>query len=422
MIDIEKWQEIYLTVKQHKLRTALTAFGVFWGIFMLVTLLGAGNALERGALDQFGGRTNAVYIWSGSTTQLPYKGFPTGRRVTFSDHDIETIRQRVPDLDVVMGTNEVGGWNRAQYVVRGSESGGFITRGTFPEMARISSYGLSAGRFINPLDIEQRRKVAVLGPRVHQVLFAPDENPIGQHIKIADIYFQVIGVFYPEIAGEGSRRDEELIFIPNTTLRAAFNQSPRSWSLTITPKPGVHAAVVEEQVKKVIQDINFLHPDDQGVIRSFNMQEEMNKVQGLFTGIRLFSWVVAIGTILAGVIGVGNIMLIVVKERTREIGLRKALGATPQSIVAMIVQESVVITAVSGYLGLVVGVFLLEGIGSALQAASASDGNTMFARPEIDLQTALTALVILVIAGILASLLPASKAAKVNPIIALQDE
>jgi putative ABC transport system permease protein len=246
-----------------------------------------------------------------------------------------------------------------------------------------------------------------------------DESPIGKDITINGISVQVVGVFQ-SLAEGNQQQEEEKIYIPNDTLRYAFNQVGWVGSFIVLPKPGLHARVAEEDVKKFLAERKKVDPNDKGVFGSFNLQNEYDKIQGLFTGIQAFSWVVATLTILAGAIGVGNIMLIVVKERTREIGLRKAIGATPASIVAMIVQESVFITAVAGYTGLVVGVLLLEGIDKLL---SASGGNTGFFRhPEVDFKTAIVALVVLIISGLLASLMPAAKAAAVNPIVALQDE
>jgi putative ABC transport system permease protein len=229
----------------------------------------------------------------------------------------------------------------------------------------------------------------------------------------------VVGVFRSTQNGN-QQQEEERIYLPNETLRYAFNQIGRIGSFVVVPKPGIHARVVENDVKLYLAQINKVSPDDKGVFGSFNLQDEHDKVEGLFTGIKVFSWMVAIGTIFAGAVGVGNIMLIVVKERTREIGLRKALGATPASIVAMIMQESVFITAVAGYSGLVMATLLLESIASALNAAGGKAG--FMGPPEVEFETAITALTVLVVSGLLASLMPAAKAAAVNPIVALQDE
>jgi putative ABC transport system permease protein len=303
--------------------------------------------------------------------------------------------------------------------VRKSRNGAFSIQGGFAGMERINSVRIIQGRSFNPLDEPQKRKVAVIGQRVRDQLFAKDENPLGEDITINGITFQVVGVFRSTQNGN-QQQEEERIYLPNETLRYSFNQIGRIGSFVIVPKPGIHARVVENDVKMYLAQINKVSPVDKGVFGSFNLQDEHDKVQGLFTGIKVFSWMVAIGTIFAGAVGVGNIMLIVVKERTREIGLRKALGATPASIVAMIMQESVFITAVAGYSGLVMATLLLETIASALNAAGGRAG--FMGPPEIEFRTAMTALIVLVVSGLLASLMPAAKAAAVNPIIALQDE
>jgi putative ABC transport system permease protein len=292
-------------------------------------------------------------------------------------------------------------------------------QGGFDGMENFNALEVTAGRPINELDERDRRKVAVIGQRVRDQLFLPGEDPIGASIEINGISFLVIGVF-KSLQNGGQQQEEERVYLPNDTLRYAFNQTGVIGSFVFTPKPGLHARVAENDVKAYLAQINKVSPDDKGVFGSFNLQDEHDKVGGLFTGIEMFSWIVAIGTIFAGAVGVGNIMLIVVKERTREIGLRKALGATPASIVAMIMQESLFLTAVAGYCGLVVGAALLELVAGKLNAAGGKAG--FMGAPELEFSAAMTALTVLMVAGMLASLLPAAKAAAVNPIVALQDE
>ena len=419
-IDVEKWQEIFATLRRHKLRTALTAFGVFWGIFMLTVLLGAGKGLENGVDQGFPRVTNTVFIWLQGPTQIPFQGMPIGRWIKFSPSDPAAIAKEVKSVGFIRGLNSVGVWGgSAPYTVRKSKNGGFAVQGGYAGVEDIDALTIVTGRSINALDEKERRKVAVIGQRVRDQLFTRDESPLGEDITVNGITFQVIGVFTSSQEGN-QRQEEERIYLPNDTLRYAFNQIGSVGSFVIVPKPGVHAAVAENDVKAYLARINKVSPDDRGVFGSWNMQNQYEKVQGLFTGINVFSWVVAIGTIFAGAVGVGNIMLIVVKERTREIGLRKALGATPASIVAMIVQESVFITAVAGYAGLVVGTLLIEFIAKVVEAGGGKAG--FFGPPEVEFKTAMVALVVLVVAGLLASLLPAAKAAAVNPIVALQDE
>ena len=420
IIDTEKWQEIFKTLGQHKLRTSLTAFGVFWGIFMLTVLLGAGKGLENGVIEGFPRVTNSVYIWIQGTTQVPYQGLPIGRQIRLEAADVKAIQDNVPSVSFIRGQNSVGIWDGTPpYTKYKDKNGTFYVQGTHAGMTNINSMRIIEGRSINETDDNERRKVAIIGTRVKTQLFDEGVNPLGENITISGISFTVIGVF-KSLADGNQQQEEEKIYIPNDTLRYAFNQVGWVGSFVVIPQPGLHARIAEQDVKKYLAEIKKVSPDDVGVFGSFNLQNEFDKIQGLFTGIEVFSWMVAIGTIMAGAIGVGNIMLIVVKERTREIGLRKALGATPTSIVAMIVQESIFITAIAGYMGLVVGVFLLEGVSNVLEASGGGSG--MFRRPEVDFGTAISALVVLVISGFLASLMPAATAAAVNPIVAWQDE
>jgi putative ABC transport system permease protein len=417
IIDTEKWQEIFKTLGQHKLRTALTAFGVFWGIFMLTVLLGAGKGLENGVNNGFPRVSNMVWIWTQGKTQLPYQGMPIGRQIQLKPEDVDAIVKNVPSVGFIRGQNSVGIWSGTPpYTVYKDKNGTFYAEGIHANMEQHNSLEIIEGRGINEFDDREKRKSVIIGTRVRAQLFADADDPIGKDITINGISFKVVGVF-KSLASGNEQQEEEKIYIPNDTLRYAFNQVGWIGSFIIQPKPGLHARVVEEDVKKYLAEIKKVSPDDVGVFGSFNLQNEYEKIQGLFA---VFSWVVAIGTIMAGAIGVGNIMLIVVKERTREIGLRKALGATPNSIVGMIVQESIFITAFAGYLGLVMGVLLLEGIASLLEASGGQAG--FFGKPEVDFATAFSALIVLVISGLLASLMPAAKAASVNPIVALQDE
>lgn len=419
-IDIEKWREIFSTLGRHKLRTALTAFGVFWGIFMLTVLLGAGNGLRNGVRDGFPRVTNCIFIWSQGTTQVPYQGMPIGRQVRLEAGDVDAIAKNVGSVGRIKGQNSVGIWGgTAPYTVRKSRNGAFSVQGGFAGIEDINAMRIMEGRSINAFDEEQRRKVALIGQRVRDQLFDKDEQAVGDDITVNGISFTVIGVFQSQSNGN-EQQEEERIYLPNDTLRYAFNQVGFVGNFVIVPKPGVHARVAENDVKAYLAQSKKVSPDDKGVFGSFNLQDEYDKVQGLFTGIEVFSWMVAVGTIFAGAVGVGNIMLIVVKERTREIGLRKALGATPASIVAMIMQESLFLTAVAGYSGLVVGTMVIETVARMLGASGG--GSQFFSNPEVDFGTALVALAVLIVCGVLASLMPAAKAAAVNPIVALQDE
>jgi putative ABC transport system permease protein len=418
-IDTEKWQEIFKTLGQHKLRTFLTGLGVFWGIFMLTLLLGATKGLENGVNSRFPAVPNVVFVWIKGTTQMPYQGMSVGRQVGFKAEDVALIEKNVGSVGYIRGQNSVGIWNGTPpYTVRKEKNGTFSVEGTHAGMEGIKSFTVNQGRSINDIDNRDRRKIAVIGKRVSAQLFNPDENPIGADITLNGINFTVVGVFESYSAGN-KQQEEEKIYLPNDTLRYSFNQVDWIGSLVIIPKPGIHAAVAEQDVKEYLGKLKKVHPEDRGVFGSFNLQNEYEKIEGLFFGMTFVGWFVAVGTILSGAIGVGNIMLIVVKERTREIGLRKALGATPASITGMIVQEAIFITSIAGYAGLVAGVSLLELVNMLLAKA---EDKGFFGTFELDFNTALTALTVLVISGLFASMLPASKAAAVNPIVALQDE
>lgn len=419
LIDTEKWQEIFKTLSQHKLRTFLTGLGVFWGIFMLTLLLGATKGLENGVNSRFPSVPNVIFIWIKGTTQMPYEGMSVGRQISFKPEDVALIEKNIPSVEYIRGQNSVGIWSGTPpYTVRKDKNGTFYVEGTHEGMEGIKSITITQGRGINAIDNQDRRKVAIIGKRVVSQLFSPDENPIGADITLNGINFTVVGVFESYTAGN-KQQEEEKIFLPNDALRYAFNQVGWIGSFVLVPKPGVHAAVVEQEVKKYLAELKQVNPEDRGVFGSFNMQNEYEKIQGLFFGMTFIGWFVAVGTILSGAIGVGNIMLIVVKERTREIGLRKALGATPGSITRMIVQEALFITSVAGYAGLVAGVLLLE---LANMLLSQAEDKGFFGTFELNFSTAIIALTVLVISGLFASMMPASKAAAVNPIVALQEE
>ncbi|MFD3002247.1 ABC transporter permease [Pontibacter toksunensis] len=415
MIDIDKWTEIYNTVKKHKLRTALTAFGVFWGIFMLVVLLGAGKGLENGITSEFNIAKNAVFVWT-QRTSVPYKGLKAGRFVQMTNDDVTAIKA-IPEVGVVAPSNQLGGDFTVNYK---DKSSAFTVNGETPDLLSVKPLKVTSGRFMNGIDMKEKRKVAIVGTRVLEVLFPGEEQPIGKYISIKGSYFQVVGTFEPVGKGEDVVEDSKIIFIPLSTLQQTYNAVNKVGFMALIPKPGVPAAVIEDKVKTLLMQRHQVAPEDLKAFGSANIEKEFQEVQGLFAGIAGFSWLVSIGTILAGIIGVGNIMLIVVKERTKEIGVRKALGATPWSIVSLIIQESVVITGVAGYTGLLMGTGIIALIEFFMRKFDVQAG--FFGIPEVNLGIAVTATVLLVFTGALAGLIPATKAARVNPVVALRDE
>ncbi len=417
MFDLDNWHEIYSSLAKNRLRTALTAFGVFWGIFMLMVLLGSGQGLENGISSDFTGTaTNSFYVWTWRTTK-PYRGLPSGRRFELSNRDTEAIRREVPEVAVISPRNQLGGFRGGNNVTRGLKAGAFNVMGDHPQIMDIQPIRVLDGRFLNRHDLDEARKVAVIGNRVREVLFEDGEEPIGDHIKINGVYFKVVGVFTPRTTGEQALRDAETIYAPFTTFQRAFNYGDQVGWFAITSKPEHSAVAVEEKVVSLLKKRHRVHPDDTRAVGSWNTEEEFRKVQGLFGGIRMLIWIVGVGTLAAGVIGVSNIMLIVVKERTKEIGLRRAIGATPMGIVGQILLESIVLTAIAGYLGMLVGVGLVEGVRVGLETAGVNA--RMFQNPGVSFANALQALLILVSAGALAGLIPARRALAISPVEAL---
>lgn len=415
MFDLDKWQEIFYTISKHKLRTALTAFGVFWGIFMLVILLGAGKGLHNGVMRDFDFNKNAVFVWT-QRTGIPYKGYRAGRMLQLKNEDVVAIKENVKGLDVVSPRIQLGGFNTTY----SDKSGSFQINGDYPTFLKVKGLVIDNGRFINDNDIEDKRKTAVIGKRVQEVLFAAEEDPIGKHIEIGGVPFKVVGTFDTKAKGEDARDDLQTIFLPLTSTQLVFGLGNDIDWFALVPKENVPAQKIEEDVKALLALRHSVSPDDKRAFGSANLEEEFRQIQTIFGGIRVFSWIVAILTIIAGVVGVGNIMMIVVKERTREIGIRKAIGAEPSSIIKMILQESLILTSMAGYVGLVLGVLAVEGLNKLLVNFNLE--SQFFANPEIDFNAAFWAILVLLIAGTLAGLVPGMKAAKVDPVVALRSE
>jgi putative ABC transport system permease protein len=399
MIDLDTWQEILETIRRNKLRTALTGFAVAWGIFMLIVLLGSGQGLANGIEYQF--RDDAANsVWaSGGQTSKPYKGLQPGRQIRFTNQDYSTARFWI------FGNQQVNYQN---------EWGSFTIRAVHPGHRVLEKTKVVAGRYINELDIRQFRKVAVIGNLVKDALFHA-EPAIGREIRINGIAFQVVGIF----DDEGPESEREMIYLPISTAQRTFNGMNRINQILYTTgdADAARAGRMADQTRAILAENHDFDVEDQRAIFVFNAVENFQRFVALMAGIRAFIWVVGIGTLLAGVVGVSNIMLVAVKERTREIGVRKALGATPASIVGLVLRESVLITAVAGYLGLVAGVGLLELVGGLLPPES-----SFFRNPQVDLGVALWATALLVVAGTLAGLFPARRAAAVQPVEALRDE
>lgn len=424
MFDRDRWQEIFSALKKNKLRTALTAFGVFWGIFMLVIMLGSGKGLENGVYDGMGGfATNSVFLWSQNTT-VPYKGFKKGRFYNFNNSDTKILREQIPEIENIAPRLQARFWQSEgqNNVVRGLKTGAFNIFGDVPDFNKIDPVTLVKGRYINPEDVERGRKVVVIGTRVADLLFEKEENPLGEYIQVKGVYFMVVGVYKSQHNGGWAEWQETTIEMPLTTLQQVYSFGDQVGWFAINSRADVSASLVEEKAKTILKKRHSVAPDDNEAIGSENVEKQFLKIGRLFMGIKALIWIVGIGTLLAGVIGVSNIMLIIVKERTKEIGIQRALGATPFNIISQIISESVFLTSIAGYVGLLLGVGLVELINILLEKSQQAGANVMFTRPEVDFSVAMTALIILVVCGAIAGLIPAKRAVNVKPIEALRYE
>ncbi|HPG07777.1 MAG TPA: ABC transporter permease [Saprospiraceae bacterium] len=416
MFNRDTWQEIWMTIKQHKLRTFLTVLGVFWGVFMLIFMLGMGSGLENAVFRDFGNRaTNIMYVWS-SSTSLPYQGYQPGRFPRLNFDDLEAIKQQVKGVGFIAPRTRLDA-----KVVHGETAETYEIRGELSQMIKVEALKVYHGRYISDLDNDESRKVAVLGTRTAEVLFGRNVGEaIGQYVTINGAEFLVVGIFGPRVIKPWTEDDQEAVVIPLTTMHRTFGMDGRVHYFAVSAQEGYRIAQIEPQVRSLLKARHHVAPNDPRGIGGFNLEAEFQQVRGLFDGISAFLWIVGIGTLLAGIVGVSNIMLIVVKERTKEIGIRKAIGATPASIISSILTESIFITAVSGYLGLLAGVLVIGGINLLMEQASVD--SQMFYNPEVNLGIAIGAMILLTIAGTVAGLIPAMMAARVNPVVALKDE
>jgi putative ABC transport system permease protein len=420
MFDVDRWQEILTALKKNKLRTFFTAFGVFCGIFMLVVMQGSGTGLSNAVYEDFRNMaTNSVFIWPQRTT-IPYKGFQRGRYYNFRNDDTEALRKTIPEIELIAPRLVAGNGRGINNVVRGIKTGAFNINGDYPEINAIDPVNLIKGRFLNEIDIKEKRKVAVIGVRVQRELFESVEDPIAQYIRIKGVYFEVIGIFQSKRSDQQADFENQSIFIPLTTLQMTYNYGDVLGWYSITSRKDIPVSIVEEKAKALLATRHNVDPQDIRAVGSFNLEKEFNKFEGLFAGIRILIWIVGIGTLFAGVVGVSNIMLIIVKERTREIGIMRSIGATPWNIMSQIVAEAIFLTTIAGYLGLVAGVGIIEAVNYLLVKSNAN--NQMFKNPEVDFSVAMIALAVLVISGAIAGMIPAMRAIRIRPIDALRDE
>ena len=417
MFDRDKWNEIFSTIRKNKTRTFLTGFSVATGIFMLIFLLGAGRGLRNGMKDVFAqDATNSMQIWGGRTTKA-YKGTPEGKRIQMVNADLESLKKSIDKIDAISAMSYIPG---AEVISYKDNFGNFNVSPIHDTYNEIKNFDVIEGRFLNKIDISEHRKVVIIQDEVEKILF-PNETSLGKFININKIKFKVVGVFFKKDFDENSRD----IYIPITVAQKIFNNNDhlRRISFTLDNVSLEESKEIEKQITYKMAAIHNFSREDKNALWIQNNIENSKQFSAMFSGIEKFVWIIGIFTILLGVIGVFNIMMIVVKERTKEIGIRKAIGASPASVISLVLMESIFITAASGYFGLIAGVGLLEMISKFnLIEKLYPPAAIYFLNPQVDLGIAVGATIVLVVTGALAGFFPARRAASIQPIDALRDE
>lgn len=419
MFDLDRWQEIWVTITRNKTRSFLTELGVFWGVLMLVLLLGAGNGMKNGIYKNVDGfATNSAFFFTNRTGEA-YKGYRKGRWWSMRNRDIETIRARVKGLKYI--SPMVMSWGGENNVVKGQKAGTYNVRGVYSDFFNIETQHILKGRLLNDIDVKERRKVCLIGDIVEEVLFSRDEDPVGQYIRVNGIYYQVVGVIKPKPKAQIGGRTSESIILPFTTLQQTSNQGDKFWFLCATAQDGYDCDILVEDIKAILKSQNEISPTDPQAVNSFTIAKQFETFENLFLGINSLVWFVGLGTLLAGVIGVSNIMMVTVRERTREIGVRRAIGVKPWNIMSQIMSESLMLTAIAGMMGLSLGVFILDLISRGMGTDNGSDGS-FFENPEIHIGTAIIATVVLLVSGLFAGLMPTWRALQIKAIDAIREE
>ncbi|MGA1029267.1 MAG: ABC transporter permease [Flavobacteriaceae bacterium] len=416
--DWDTWQEIFGSISKNKTRTIITVIGVLWGIFIYIALSGAAKGLDNGFEREFENiAMNSMFVWA-QRTSIPYEGFKIGRRIELKVSDIDFLRSQVPQIQFIAARNARGVFGGSSpLVVRGNKSSNYNIYGDYPEFTKIATKKIyEGGRFINDNDILHARKICVIGERTQEELYEKNESPIGSYIKIEDIYFQVVGV-HKFVPGGGFESDGD-IFIPFTTYQKIYNSGDRVNWFTIAAYDDANAVEVEKDIKMALRRRHRVAPEDERAFGSFNLGEIFTRISGFSKGMTLLSLIVGIATIIAGVIGIGNILLISVKERTKELGVRRALGATPSEVRNQIILESVFLTLVAGIMGIVLGALVLAGINAATQDLT----DFPYTNPTVPIPFILGALFIMIFLGTLIGLIPAQRAVSIKPIDALREE
>jgi putative ABC transport system permease protein len=411
LFDKDTWQEIYSSIRKNKMRTGITIIGVMWGIFLLVVLLGAAKGVENNFNKLFGNfATNSVFIWAQQTSK-PFKGFQEGKSLTLKMSDLESIKSEIKGLEFVVPRHQT-----QAMAINDFKSGNFGVFGDYPELDKVQKKDMVYGRFINDNDIIEKRKVCVIEEEIYKQLFDKDIYPIGSYIKINDINYNVVGMYKDGQIGSGGPQGN--IHIPFTTFQQVYNRGDSVGWMMVTGKMEYDISQIEADIKLLLRNIHKVHPNDERAFGSFNLGERISQVTGFLTGMQFLTWFVGIATLIAGVFAIGNILLITVKERTKEIGIRRALGAKPWEIKRQIILESVFLTSIAGALGIIFGGLVLM----IIDATLGSGPEAALTNPTVDIPVVIIAAVTLVVLGTLIGMIPAQTAVSIRPIEALREE
>jgi putative ABC transport system permease protein len=415
-IDLDSYREILDTLTRNKARSFLTGFGVFWGVFMLIGLMGGGKAMREQLDNTFEGFAQNTIIIGANQTTKPYKGFRKGRWWSMDYKDIERLKQRVPELKVAvpMIFSRWGGSNTAYY---GDQKTSPRIQGTVPDLAKVMEPKMYYGRYLNEMDVREHRKVCVIGKKIYKDLFKEGGDPCGKKIRVDSTYFEVIGVNYSTSNVSFNGRAEEQITMPITLMQALFNRGNEVDLIAAVGREGVVMSKITDRIRETVARAHYVDPTDEQGAMIFNTELLFQLMDNMFKGVNFLIWLVGLGTLLAGAIGVSNIMMVTVRERTTEIGIRRAIGATPKMILSQIISESILLTLVAGMSGILFGVMILQ----MLEVANTEDGivNTHF---QVGFWTAILAAVVVCTVGVLAGLAPAARAMSIKPVDAMRDE
>ena len=420
IFDKDTWQEIFGSIKQNKLRTVITIVGVLWGIFLYILLSGIAKGVDNGFEQKFERiSSNSLFVWT-QNTSIPYSGFKIDRKWNIKLNDVETLKREIPEIKNIAPRIQKGNWgSQGASVSNGQRNGTYNIYGDYPILKVVSQKDIyDGGRFINHLDIKKERKVCVIGERTKKELFSDDINPLGKYININNIYFKVIGIHKFVDEGGGSFADDGDIHVPFSTFKRLYNTGDKVGFLLISGSDDVDILKVERQVKNLLKKIHHVHPNDDRAIGAFNLGALFTRIKNFANGMSFISLVIGVSTIIAGVIGIGNILLISVKERTKEIGIRRAIGASPNHIRKQIILESVFLTFIAGIIGITLGAFVLYVINIATQNLE----DIPFTNATVPLNYIFAALLMMIGLGTLIGFVPAEKAISIRPIDALRDE